>query len=310
MTEAAIRAPRWAWTDRVIGAGLARLLVRLPVRVILVAERIVARAFADGFIHAGNLAYLSLLTLFPFFIVLTSVGRLIGETEEGPIVLAQFMMMLPRNVAAFLEQPIADVLNERSGQSLLTIGLVIGLWTVASYIETMRDIMHRAYESNAERAFWHYRLTSIVMTLLTVIVMLAAFSAQVLITGIEEFVQRTFAIKETALAWLALSRCVPMILLFGALLMLFRSLAPQPYRRGCPHWPGALLTSFVWIGTTLLLPVVLGQLADYSLTYGSMAGVMIALLFFYVVGLGFVLGAELNAALAVVPKNVQKNIIP
>ncbi len=292
-----------------IGAGIARLLVRLPVRVIMVSERIIARAIADGFIHAGNFAYLSLLTLFPFFLVLTSVGQVIGETEEGLIVLGGFMAMLPESAAAFLEKPITDVLSERAGHGLLTFGLVIGLWTVTSYIETMRDIMHRAYESRPERPFWHYRLTSIVMTLLTVIVMLGAFSAQMLLVGIEEFVQHSLAINDSAPAWLLLSRLVPVILLLGALQLLFRSLAPKAYRQGAPHWPGALLTAVIWIGTTLLLPVVLGQLADYSLTYGSLAGVMIALLFFYVVGLGFVLGVELNAALAVVPKNVQKNII-
>jgi len=52
------------------------------------------------------------------------------------------------------------------------------------------------------------------------------------------------------------------------------------------------------VGTTMGMPRVLAQLANYTLTYGSLAGVIVTLLFFYIVGLGVVAGAELNAALA------------
>ena len=53
-----------------------------------------------------------------------------------------------------------------------------------------------------------------------------------------------------------------------------------------------------WLATGELLPATIGLLGGYSLTYGSLAGVMIVLLFFFVIGLGVVIGAELNAALA------------
>jgi len=81
--------------------------------------------------------------------------------------------------------------------------------------------------------------------------------------------------------------------------VLFYALTPSRYRkRGCRKWPGALLITVWWLATVELLPEVIGLLGGYSLTYGSLAGVMIALIFFFVVGLGVVIGAELNAALA------------
>src|SRR3546814_781616 len=64
-------------------------------------------------------------------------------------------------------------------------------------------------------------------------------------------------------------------------------------------------TAVWWYATTLLLPVVLSQLGGYDLTYGSLAGVMIALIFFFVIGLGVVIGAELNAALAEFPDETE-----
>ena len=82
-------------------------------------------------------------------------------------------------------------------------------------------------------------------------------------------------------------------------MLLFISLTPAPYAgRGYPKWPGALLVTVWWVATTQLLPAVLHRFFTYDLTYGSLAGVMIALFFFWLVGLGMVVGAELNAALA------------
>ena len=64
-----------------------------------------------------------------------------------------------------------------------------------------------------------------------------------------------------------------------------------------------LITEVVRCTTTALLPGILASVTNYDLTYGSLAGAMIALIFFFIVGLGMVVGAELNAALAEAPEN-------
>src|SRR3546814_5489009 len=101
-------------------------------------------------------------------------------------------------------------------------------------------------------------------------------------------------------AWgvVRISRSGSGAVLFLATYMLFYSLTPSKYRQlKCPKWPGALFTTLWWIGVTLALPPLLASLLSYDATYGSLAGVMVALFFFYLVGLGMVMGAELNAAL-------------
>jgi membrane protein len=83
---------------------------------------------------------------------------------------------------------------------------------------------------------------------------------------------------------------------------LFLSLTPRRYRKAkCLKWPGPAVITIWWLATTWLLPVTLTSLGGYDLTYGSLAGVMIALIFFFMIGLGLVIGAHLNAALAEVP---------
>ncbi len=75
-----------------------------------------------------------------------------------------------------------------------------------------------------------------------------------------------------------------------------------------PKWPGALVVTLWWIGVTLSLPPLLRSVFSYDATYGSLAGMMIALFFFWLVGLGMVVGAELNAALAETPEEEENRI--
>lgn len=263
-----------------------------------VLKRVVVGVFSDGFIHAGNLAYLSLLTLFPFFIVAAAIARLFGRTDEGLHTVAAFLRTLPPSVAGVLQTPIADVLAARSG-SLLWFGAIVGLWTTASFIETIRDILRRAYGVKSVRPFWHYRLWSMGLTLASLILVLVAFSFQVAMVATEQFILRVMPFATGAASAVSLSRIAPAIALFVALYMVFYSLTPRQYRDGqFPKWPGAAFTAAWWLIVTALLPSILANLTSYDLTYGSLAGVMIALIFFFLVGLGLVVGAQLNAALA------------
>jgi membrane protein len=101
---------------------------------------------------------------------------------------------------------------------------------------------------------------------------------------------------------LAISRFIPALVLYCSMFLLFLTLTPRAFRgKHNPKWPGALLVTLWWLAVTLLLPTVLRAFFAYDLTYGSLAGVMIALFFFWLVGLGMVVGAELNAALAQCP---------
>jgi len=283
--------------------AVERRLERLAwwVRPLEVAKRTVVGVFKDGFIHAGNLAYLSLLTLFPFFILTAALASLFGRDADSLRAVESFLGTMPVSVQALLRQPISDVLTARTGW-LLWIGGALGLWTVGSFIETIRDILRRAYGTKFSNPFWQYRLTSMGIIVAAVVLMMTAFAAQIFMTAAEQFVYRLFPLAGDLVGWIQLSRLIPLIVTWGAVYALMWSLTPSRYRYGdYPKWPGALLVALWWFGALALLPVILAQLGGYDRTYGSLAGVIVALLFFWVVGLGLVIGAHLNAALAETP---------
>jgi membrane protein len=271
-----------------------------------VSKRVVVGVFSDGFIHAGNLAYLTLLTLFPFFIVIAALASVFGRSEDSIHAINSVLLGMPPTVQTLLRQPIHDVLTQKTGW-LLLIGGLVGLWTAGSFIETIRDILRRAYGSAYTNPFWQYRLTSIGIIIAAVILMMLAFSAQVVMTAAEQFIYHVIPFAGRFVGWIQLSRLVPLFVAFVALYLLFWSLTPSHYRFSkCPKWPGALFTAVWWFGSLAVLPFILSKLSNYDATYGSLAGVIIALIFFWFVGLGIVIGAHLNAALAEPPISTLK----
>lgn len=281
----------------------ARVRLEGPLEIV---RRVAVGVYNDGFIHAGNLAYLALLTLFPFVIVAAAVARLFGQSEGGLDAVIALLQTMPPNVADVLRKPIGDVLAARSG-NLLWFGALVGLWTTGSFIETIRDIIRRAYGVAYSRPFWEYRLGSAGMIVASVVAAMIAFSLSVLLSGAQEFIVRLLPGADDFVGLLTLLRVAPGLVLFGSLYLLFYSLTPRRYlKNGCRLWPGPLFVTLWWLATTALLPGALAWVGGYGLTYGSLAGVMIALIFFFIIGLGMVIGAELNAALAETPEDALK----
>ncbi len=267
-----------------------------------VIKRTAVGTFNDGFIHAGNLAYLAMFSIFPFFILGAALFSLFGEESDRAASINAILVTLPPSVGNVIEPVARDVIDSRSGW-LLWAGALVALWTVGSLIETIRDILRRAYGTKMTHAFWKYRLFSTGVIIAAVLLLMLSLIAQVIIGAAQQVIEAYFPQFIDHVNDLRLSRIVPALGLFGSLYLIFYTLTPSRYRsRQYPKWPGVLFTTIWWILVTSLLPAVLRSFFSYNLTYGSLAGIMIALFFFWLVGLGVVIGAELNAALAETPE--------
>jgi membrane protein len=271
-------------------------------RVFIVLRRVAIGVWEDGFIHAGNLAYMGILALFPFFITMGALFSALGQGAERQASVDAFLTALPRVVARALAPVAHDVINARHGW-LLWAGGLIGLWTVSSLIETIRDILRRAYGVTQTHAIWRYRLASAAMIVVAVVLLLLSLYVQVATTSARELIDASIPRWAYLKGGLSLSTTISAAVLFGSIYVLLFTLTPGEYRRGpYPKWPGALLVTLWWGLVSIALPLLLRFVFKYDLTYGSLAGVMISLFFFWLVGLGVVTGAELNAALAETPE--------
>jgi len=267
-----------------------------------VIRRVAVGCFNDGSIHAGNLAYMSLLAIFPFFILAAAILSAVGDGNDRAATIEALVSTLPPTAANVIEPVALSVIDARTGW-LLWAGAAVGLWTAASLVETIRDILRRSYGTQPSQPFWKYRIGSIGIIAGAVLLLIFSLVAQVTIAAVQNVILENFPDLGHALEELTLSRAVTALALFGSIWMLFVALTPTEYRTRRYHkWPGALLVTLWWIAVAEAFPPILRTIFAYNLTYGSLAGVMITLFFFWLVGLGIVAGAELNAALAVTPE--------
>src|SRR3954465_2128839 len=185
-----------------------------------VAKRVAVGVYNDGFIHAGNLAYLSIVALFPFFIVAAAVAHILGQGQDAMLTVTNVLRRLPPDVAATLREPVQEVLTVRTG-NLLWLGAIVGLWTATSFIETIRDILRRAYGVKFCAPFWEYRLGSLLMILGAVVLMMLAFAVRAGPTIAHQVISAWFPFASGLATTLGISRLVPAVTLFATFYGLF-----------------------------------------------------------------------------------------
>jgi membrane protein len=263
-----------------------------------ITREVTGNVLVHGGVVAGNFAYLALLTIFPFFIVAAALGGVFGRSEYGQQAVNAFLAAVPPSMASVIGAPVQAAMSARTGP-LLWLAVIVGLWTTGSLIESIRSVIRRAYGTTNNKPFWRYRLGSMALIIIAVIATMLALSMQVVLVGAAEVIAASVRFPQNALSLVAFSQLFTFLVLLGMLYLVFGMLTPTIYRRaGHPIWPGPLFISIWWMVSLAVLPFFLSTFADYDLTYGSLAGVMVSLIFFFLIGLAMVIGAELNAALA------------
>jgi membrane protein len=255
-----------------------------------------------GFIHhgdaliAGHLAFMGLLTLFPFLIFLVALAGFAGNTEAGTTVVAYILENMPEDVAIVFEGPLIEVLQEVRG-GLLTIGVAGALWTASSALEGARAGVERAFGQSMIIPFWRRRLESLALVVVGAALILAV--STVLLFAPVLWADTASALGYDDIAVLSFGSTRGLISIGAIYLVLAALYAMLPARR--PKWravlPGALLTLLLWAAAALSFTLYLGHFNNYDVTYGSLGGIVIAMLFFYLLGAIFLFGAEFNAAI-------------
>ncbi len=248
------------------------------------------------YVYAGNMAFIGMLAVFPFLIVLISLSALIGQTEAGNQFLDYVFANLPDNVTAQIRGPVEAVLAETTG-NILTISILVALWTTIRGVNAARIAVMKAYGLTFKKT--SHALLSVLVDLGLVLgaVFLILVTLFVLVTGpaVLAAIERWLPAEVEIVQYWDLSRYVisPLVL-FIALFSLYFLFVPKYGNRVYHHAPGALLALFIWFLMAALFSLYLRYMGELSLLYGSLTGVIILQLFLFFLSLGFLLGAELN----------------
>lgn len=244
---------------------------------------------------AGHIAYMTLFALFPFIIFITTLGGFLGQAEAAARFIEYLLEGLPAEVAVTLEPAVREITREpRTG--LMTVSIVVTLWVASSGLEALRVALNEAYNAEQAPAIWWARLQSLGLTILFAVGIILAMIA--IIAG--PFI---WAVLEWVLAlpdfygWLyGVSRFAFGIVILYIVIAVLYFVLPNRSLRKSEILPGAAVAVGLWILSASLFSLYLANLGRYTVTYGSLGGIVVTLLFFYVSACIFIFGAEINAA--------------
>jgi membrane protein len=252
----------------------------------------------DGWAIASHIALSTLMALFPFLIVLTSLAGFFGSKDLADQAAALLLQIWPAQVADALSGQIHDVLTTTRTDAL-TIGAVLSVYFASNGVEALRVALNRAYSVVEQRRWYWLRLESIGYTLVAAFTALAMSFLIVLGPLMLEAARRFIPLAvHTNERVLHLSRYGITITALIIALFILHAWLPTGRRSFLQILPGIVFT-FV---ASLVSGVVFGQYLarfanNYVTMYAGLASVIIALVFLYFIAAIFVYGGELNAAI-------------
>jgi membrane protein len=245
--------------------------------------------------RAAQLSYYVLLAVFPALLVLTAAMGLLSVEEYMPELMEYLHEVLPQDALSMVERFLHQV-AEGSGVNMLSLGGLGALWASSSGVTAIMEALNVVYDVKADsRPFWRVRLTAILLTIglagFVILSLTLILYGQTIGTWIAELVGlgQAFTWAWNFLRWPLI---VSLMLLVVAVVYYVCPDIRQDWR-----WvtPGSAFAVTMWVVVTLGFKLYVDNFGDYNKVYGSIAGVIVLMLWFYWSGMVLLIGGEINA---------------
>ena len=251
----------------------------------------------DGMVMAGHLAFLGMLALFPFIIFLVSLAGTFGQSESGIEALSWLFDSMPTDVASVLRAPIEQMVTT-TNKGIMTFSIIGAIWVSSSAIDAARLAIVRAYSTVTRRPYLRRRAEGLLLVIMSASSIILGMTALVFGPVIWNTIIKYSPVNaDWAFLWNLVRLSTSFGLIFGALCLAYLVLRPRSLKIAGPVAPGALGAIILWMLVANTFSLYLKYFGNYDVTYGSLAGAIIALVFFYFLSVGFILGVEINAEL-------------
>jgi len=252
----------------------------------------------DGWAIASHIALSTLMAMFPFLIVLTSLAGFFGSKELADQATALMLETWPKQVADALSGQLHDVLTTTRTDAL-TIGGVLAVYFASNGVEALRVALNRAYAVVEPRRWYWLRLESIGYTLVaalaTLLMSFLIVLGPLILETARQYIPLIVETNEQFLNWSRYSTAISAMI---AALFILHAWLPAGRRGFLQILPGIVFT----LAGSLVSGIIFGQYLarfanNYVTMYAGLASVVIALVFLYFIAAIFVYGGELNAAI-------------
>lgn len=248
---------------------------------------------------AASLTYYAVLALFPALIAIFS---LLGVFGQGPAatdaILGIVDEVAPGGTADVVRGPIEQFATSPAAGFALVSGLVVAIWSASGYVTAFSRAMNRIYEIEEGRPFWKLKPAQLLVTIIALVLIVIAAVILVVSGPVADAVGSTLGIGETATTIWSIAKWPVLLVVFALILAILYYATPnakQPKFRWMSM--GAFLALILLAIATAAFGFYVANFSNYDKTYGSLAGVIIFLLWLWIANNAILFGAEFDAEL-------------
>ncbi len=269
--------------------------LRVPLSWTELARRTAAEVVADNCLGlAAELAYYFFLALFPALLFLVAIISFIPVQGLLDAITESLARIAPYEALKLIQDQVLKLAGNKNG-GLLTLGMLGTLWSTSSGVNAIIDTLNQAYDIQESRPWWRVKLLALGLTV-ALAVFIVVSTALVLVgpTAAEKVAlwmhlgaafTWTWKIVQWPIVFLLVSLAIAIIYYF----------APDAEQQWIWITPGSVLAAILWLVASLLFKLYVSEFGAYNATYGTIAGIIILMTWFYVSGLAVLVGAELNS---------------
>jgi len=273
-----------------------------PKRPAFFVLRRTVREFLDdgGTDLAAALTYYSVLAIFPALIALMALLGVFGQTQESIDAIMEIVAPLVTDDTRlrWIEDTLTDLASMEGAGLTVILGLLGALWAASGYVGAFSRAMNRIYEVSEGRPFWRMRPMQIFVTVTNVVLCATALVILIVSGPVAESIGNAIGVgDELVTIWDWAKWPVLALVVMVIVALLYYATPNVDFTRFRVISVGAFVAILVWLVASIGFAFYVAYFGSYNKTYGSIAGVVIALLWLWITNLALLFGAELDAEL-------------
>ncbi|WP_405590408.1 YihY/virulence factor BrkB family protein [Streptomyces sp. NBC_01190] len=246
---------------------------------------------------AAALTYYGVLAIFPALLALVSILGLLGSASIRPLI-DNLATIAPGSARDIITNALRELERNRSqALSALIVGTLAALWSASGYIAAFMRAANAVYDIGEGRPAWKTLPIRFAITFV-VVLLLAAIAVGVVFTGtLADRTGQLLGIGHTGVTVWNYAKWPVMVILFALIIALLYWAAPNVSRGFGWVTPGSLIAVLIWIVVSTLFALYAAHFSSYNRTYGSLAAVIVFLVWLWISNIAILLGLEFNAEL-------------
>ena len=280
-------------------AGLPDKPTELATSSWLAAGRRTLTEFKDDFLQdrAAALTYYGVQAIFPGILVLVSLLGLVGQSATQPLI-TNLASAIPGTAQTILLDAVTRLQHGHSAAGVLaTVGIILALWSTSGYVAAFMRASNAIYDVPEGRPAWKTLPVRLGVTVLLMVLLVASAVIVVVTGGLARHVGQVLGIGSAAVTAWGIAKW-PVLFILVCLMVALLYWAGPNARQGF-RWisPGAVLAVVIWLIASGLFALYIANFGHYNKVYGSIAGMIIFLIWLWISNTAILLGAEFNAEL-------------